>query len=143
MTHFCQISIIIEFPILQRWCLNKTFPILLKKHELAPNNPRFYWTYTKTYKVMNDALADKLIELFKNARTKLDSIVEEIPRSSDQLNSMTTSLLIKTKIELRKYSTEVAALISNAKKNGEDVTKAAYDKITKDVELIVSKAKKN
>ncbi len=92
---------------------------------------------------MNDALADKLIELFKNARTKLDSIVEEIPRSSDQLSSMTTSLLIKTKIELRKYSTEVTAMISNAKKTGVDITKAAYDQINKDVELIVSKAKKN
>lgn len=92
---------------------------------------------------MNDALADKLIELFKNARTKLDSIVEEIPRSSDQLSSMTTSLLIKAKIELRKYSTEVASLIATAKKNGEDVTKAAYDQINRDVELIISKAQKH
>ena len=92
---------------------------------------------------MNDALADKLIELFKNARTKLDSIVEEIPRSSDQLGSMTISLLNKTKIELRKYSTEVAAMISTAKKNGVDITKAAYDKINSDVELIISKAKQN
>jgi F0F1-type ATP synthase membrane subunit b/b' len=92
---------------------------------------------------MNDVLADKLIELFKNARTKLDSIVEEIPRSSDQLGSMTISLLNKTKIELRKYSTEVAAMISTAKKNGVDITKAAYDKINSDVELIISKAKQN
>jgi F0F1-type ATP synthase membrane subunit b/b' len=91
---------------------------------------------------MNDALADKLIELFKNTRTKLDSIVEEIPRSSDQLSSMTTSLVSKTKFELRKYSTEVASMISNAKKNGVDITKAAYDKINKDVELIVNKANK-
>jgi len=91
---------------------------------------------------MNDVLADKLIELFKNARTKLDSIVEEIPRSSDQFGSMTMSLLNKTKIELRKYSTEVASMISTAKKNGVDITKAAYDKINQDVELIVSKAKK-
>lgn len=92
---------------------------------------------------MNDVLADKLIELFKNARTKLDSIVEEIPRSSDQFGSMTMSLLNKTKIELRKYSTEVASMISTAKKNGVDITKAAYDKINQDVELIVSKAKKH
>lgn len=92
---------------------------------------------------MNDALADKLIELFKNARTKLDSIVEEIPRSSDQLSSMTLSLLHKTKIELRKYSTEVTGMIINAKKTGVDITKGAYDKINKDVELIVSKVKKN
>jgi F0F1-type ATP synthase membrane subunit b/b' len=92
---------------------------------------------------MNDALADKLIELFKNARTKLDSIVEDLPRSSDQLSSMTTSLLNQTKIELRKYSTEVTAMISSAKKNGEDITKAAYDKISQDVDHIVSKAKKN
>ncbi|MDB5256491.1 MAG: hypothetical protein JWM14_1186 [Chitinophagaceae bacterium] len=91
---------------------------------------------------MNDVLADKLIELFKNARTKLDSIVEDIPRSSDQFGSMTISLLNKTKIELRKYSTEVASMISTAKKNGVDITKAAYDKINQDVELIVSKAKK-
>ncbi len=91
---------------------------------------------------MNDALADKLIELFKNARTKLDSIVEDIPRSSDQLGSMTMSLLHKTKIELRKYSTEVTAMISTAKKNGVDITKAAYDKINNDVELIISKAQK-
>ncbi|MBC7488566.1 MAG: hypothetical protein H7282_17635 [Cytophagaceae bacterium] len=91
---------------------------------------------------MNDVLADKLIELFKNARTKLDSIVEDIPRSSDQFGSMTISLLNKTKIELRKYSTEVASMISTAKKNGVDVTKAVYDKINQDVELIVSKVKK-
>lgn len=92
---------------------------------------------------MNDVLADKLIELFKNARKKLDSVVEDIPRSSDQLSSMTISLLSKTKFELRKYSTEVAAMISNAKKSGVDITKAVYEKINKDVELIVSKAKKN
>ncbi len=91
---------------------------------------------------MNDALADKLIELFKNARKKLDAIVDELPKSSDQFNSLTHSLLIKSRIELRKYSTEITALISNAKKNGVDITKSAYDQISHEVELIVNKAKK-
>ena len=91
---------------------------------------------------MNDALADKLIELFKNARKKLDAIVDELPKSSDQFNSLTHSLLIKSRIELRKYSTEITALISNAKKNGVDITKSAYDQISNEVELIVNKAKK-
>lgn len=122
--------------------LNKTFPIYQKNHELWWNNPRSIVRTLKRIKVMNDVLADKLIELFKNTRTKLDSIVEDIPRSSDQFGSMTISLLNKTKIELRKYSTEVASMISNAKKNGVDITKAAYDKINQDVELIVSKARK-
>ncbi|HSZ71144.1 MAG TPA: hypothetical protein VK750_00615 [Cytophagaceae bacterium] len=90
---------------------------------------------------MNDALADKLIELFKNARKKLDTIVEELPKSSGQLNSFTNGLIIKSKIELRKYSTEITALIAQAKKSGEDISKAAYDQISKEVDLIVSKAK--